>query len=147
MPYATQTNLTERYGSAEIIQLTDRTNTPPTTIDATVVARAIADGDAVIDGYLRARYALPLSAVPELILTVSCSLARYNLHSFVGGAEAREDVKEGRKAALSVLKDIASGAIALTAAGIDQTTSSTVLSTTRDQVFSDEALSGFMGRS
>lgn len=147
MPYATQTNLIDRFGALELIQLTDRTNTPPSTIDATVVARAIADSDAVIDGYLRGRYSLPLAVAPELLVKVACDLARYALHANVGGAEDRADVKAGKEAAYRLLRDIASGAIALTVAGVDQPMSGTVLVSTHAQVFSDEALSGFMGRS
>lgn len=77
MTYATQQNLTDRFGATELAQLTDRT--AGTTIDATVVGKALADADAEINGYLATRYTLPLAPVPTIIERLACDLARYYL--------------------------------------------------------------------
>jgi phage gp36-like protein len=146
MPYATQAVLIDRFGSLELIQLTDRSNVPPTTINATTVTRALADAEAVIDGYLRTRYALPLATTPPLLEGVACDLARFYLHSYVGSANAREDVKDGRAAALALLKDISTGRVTLTVAGVEQPTGGTVLVSGKAPIFSDDNLASFMGR-
>jgi phage gp36-like protein len=146
VPYATQQTLIDRFGSLELIQLTDRSNLPPTTINATTVARALSDAEAVIDGYLRTRYQLPLETTPPLIEGVACDLARFNLHSYIGSAAGREDVKEARAAAMKLLRDIADGKVTLTVAGVEQPTGGTVLVSGKDAIFSDVNLSAFMGR-
>ena len=65
MPYATQADLETRFGSAELAQLTDRIS--GSVIDAAVVGRALADAEAEIDGYLAARYQLPLASAPAVL--------------------------------------------------------------------------------
>ena len=55
MTYATLDQLTDRYTERLLRQLTDRAAPPAGAIDAEVVDRALADTDAVIDGYLAGR--------------------------------------------------------------------------------------------
>ena len=50
MSYASQADLTERFGATELAQRTNRTD--GLTIDTVVLGRALADADAEIDGYL-----------------------------------------------------------------------------------------------
>ena len=57
MTYALQQDLIDRFGESELIQLTDRTNVPPTDVDDVVVGRALADADGTIDGYIGKKYA------------------------------------------------------------------------------------------
>ena len=57
MTYATLDLLTNRVGEAMLIALTDRGEVPFGVVDADVLARALADADAIIDGYLAARCA------------------------------------------------------------------------------------------
>jgi len=78
MSYCTQTDLIERFGESEIRQLSDRHNVGD--IDADVVARAIADADGEIDGYLGGRFTLPLANVPTVLVRVACDIARYYLY-------------------------------------------------------------------
>ena len=78
MTYATQQNLTDRFGATELIQLTDRANTG--LIDVTVLNQALADADSQIDGFLAGRYALPLASMPKILVQTACDLARYNLY-------------------------------------------------------------------
>lgn len=109
MPYATQQDLVDRFGEDELIQLTDRADPPANAIDAVAVARALTDADALIDGYLGSRYALPLAEVPPLLVGIACDLARYQLYP-VAPIEA---VATKRDQAVATLRDIASGKIAL----------------------------------
>src|SRR5690348_4876229 len=103
MTYAVKQDLVDRFGALEITQLTDRTNVPPTTIDDTVVGRALADADGVINGYIGKVYTLPLSAVPAVLVKVAADLARYFLH----GEAADKDsvVTRNYNAAIAWLKD------------------------------------------
>ncbi|ESY49014.1 MULTISPECIES: DUF1320 domain-containing protein [unclassified Mesorhizobium] len=115
MSYAVKQDLVDRFGATELIQLTDRTNVPPTTIDDVVVGRALADADGVIDGYIAKQYALPLSVVPPVLTKVAADLARYFLH----GEAADKDsiVTRNYNAAIAWLKDVAKGLVAIDAGG------------------------------
>ncbi|MEW6252381.1 MAG: DUF1320 domain-containing protein [Pseudomonadota bacterium] len=78
MPYATLANLIERFGELELTQLTDAAS--PGLIDEAVVARALADAEAVVDGHLGGRYTLPLATVPPVLVGAVCDLARARLY-------------------------------------------------------------------
>ena len=107
MRYATQADLVARFGTTELAQLTDRT--AGTVIDAAVVAAALADADALVDGYLAQRYALPVTPTPALLLRVACDIARFLLH----GKAAGEKVRDAYDDALKLLRDLADGRAAL----------------------------------
>lgn len=107
MTYAVQADLVDRFGSAELAQLTDRTS--GVTIDVAVLGRALADADAEIDGYLAARYTLPLASVPPVLVRIAADLARYRLHGD-GGVEV---VRKHYDDAVRDLKAISSGAIVI----------------------------------
>lgn len=110
MTYASQQNLIDRFGEDELIQLTDRASLDA--IDATVVARALADADAEINGYLSTRYTLPLSPVPAVLEKLACDIARYQLFENA----VTEIVKERYENAIRFLKDVAAGKVTL---GVD----------------------------
>lgn len=71
MPYATQQMLTDRVGGPMLILLTDRAAVPQGVIDLGTLARAQADADAMVDGYLAGRYTLPLATVPALVADIA----------------------------------------------------------------------------
>jgi len=113
MPYATPTDLITRYGSAELIQQTDLAHTGA--YDAATVGRALDDASALIDGYLASRYTLPLGAVPALLVTLCCDLARYALY-----VDAAPDiVKARRDEAVALLGAIAAGRVRLSVGAQD----------------------------
>ncbi|SDH91923.1 DUF1320 domain-containing protein, partial [Roseospirillum parvum] len=68
--YATQADLEQRFGAQEIADLAYRE-------EGDALGPALADATALIDGYLRGRYALPLSPVPALVTALACDLARF----------------------------------------------------------------------
>lgn len=110
MPYATLADLISRFGEQELIDQTDRTT--GANVDVSVVARELAYASAVIDGYLAARYVLPLPTVPDLLVGLCCDLVRYALYT-----DAAPDIVRDRyKAAVASLRDISNGAIKLDAA-------------------------------
>jgi phage gp36-like protein len=108
--YATQQDLVDRFGAAELAQLTDPV--AGTTIDATVVARALNDAAAEIDTRLAARYALPLASVPTVLVRVAADLARY----YLWDARATEQVRNRYKDAIALLDKVGSGAVMLAGA-------------------------------
>jgi phage gp36-like protein len=113
--YCTQIQLEARYGTALLVEISDRADVPTGAIDAALITRAIADATALIDGYLAGRYALPLATVPALVIDLAQRIAIYYAHSNV----ASEKIGKDYEAALRQLKDIASGLIKLDAGGAE----------------------------
>ncbi len=111
MPYATQSELAGRFGELELLQQTDLTGTG--TINGQAVADALTDASALIDGYVSARYSLPLAVVPSLLVGVCCDLARYALY-----IEAVPPiVQQRREQAIAALRDISLGKLRLEVGG------------------------------
>lgn len=113
MAYSTLADLQELVSDQVLISLTDDADAG--TIDAAAVDRAIADSDAVIDGYVRTRYPVPLSPVPQLIRNISVTLTRYRLFSRRGFDETSADkaVVRDNDNAIAMLKSIAKGELTL----------------------------------
>ena len=115
MAYTTQAQLTDRYGTAMLLALTDRAYPAAGVVGAAVVNRALADTDAMIDGYLAARYALPLASTPTLIVDLAEMIAIWKLHTAAPDPKIEADYN----GALRALRDIAKGDIRLSVAGIE----------------------------
>lgn len=107
MPYATLADLKARFGELELIQLTDIAALG--VIDEAVVAQALADTEAMVDGYLGGRYTLPLASVPAILVSVVCDLARARLYKDA----APEIVIQRHQDALRYLDRLALGRITL----------------------------------
>lgn len=116
MAYCTQQDLVDRFGAGRLIQLTDRTNTPATTIDGTVVAKHIGDATSLIDSYVGKRYALPLGNVPAVLTKVAVDLAWY----FLLGPSASKDGPEAmaRAEAVRWLEAVSKGLAVIDDAGL-----------------------------
>lgn len=112
MSYAAQADMVSRFGSTEVIALTDRDRTGE--IDADLLAGALEDASAEMDTYLAGRYRLPLTNVPRFLAGLCCDIARYRL----SGAEARdtEEVRTRFRDAIAFLKLAADGKVTL---GVD----------------------------
>lgn len=139
MTYATQADLETRFGNEEIAQLTDRIN--GSVIDATVVARAIADAEAEIDGYLAARYQLPLASIPAVLERMTCDIARYYLYD----DRVTEAVTNRYKDSVRLLKSLASGEVKLDAAVILEPAVNGVAVSSRapERIFNADRLAGY----
>ncbi len=107
MSYATLTDLINRAGETEIRQIADRSRSGSP--DPDVVAAAIADGENMVNGYVGAKYAVPLATVPDLVRTWTVSIARYILHRNTPPDHVRTDYDDAIKA----LKDVAAGRLVL----------------------------------
>lgn len=115
MPYATQQDLVDRFGATELIQLTDRTNTPVSTIDSVVVNRALDDASAFIDTYLTKVARLPLDVVPAALVRLTADIARYYLHG--KAAEKDGPVERAYNDAADWLRDVSRGLVELSTGG------------------------------
>lgn len=109
MGYATVQDMIDRFSEDEIARLSDRTGRGTAVVEAIVLAK-LADADAEIDGYLQARYALPLASVPPVLLRIATDIARYHLYD----DRATEQVTLRYKDAVAYLKLLAKGEVALT---------------------------------
>lgn len=137
MSYATQQNLVDRFGERELIELTDRSEPPQGTVDAGVVAAALAAADSLIDSYVGRRYDLPLASVPAQIATVAGDIARYELHTDA----PPERVVSARDAALRFLRDVAAGNAVLDVGGEEPAASGdNVLTSGDDRVFTKDSM-------
>lgn len=115
MTYITKQGLIDRFGQLELLQLTDRTNRPATTIDDVVVNRAIGDAAAEIDSYLAKAYALPITTVPAVLERKAADIARFFLH----GKSADKDgpVAIAYRDAIAWLRDVARGLVEIDTGG------------------------------
>lgn len=134
MSYAAQADLEAAIDQQALIDLTDDEKTGA--INATRLTRALADADAVIDGYLRGRYSVPLATTPPFVRHIAVSLALYGLFErrahVLGGApkwvadrfaNAKDSLRSIRKGDLDLGVEpppAASSAIAAEADGPDR---------------------------
>ncbi len=142
MTYATQTQLIQRFGAAMLVNLTDRAEVATGVIDTAVIDRALADTDAMIDGYLAPRYILPLAEVPPLLADIAMQIAIYKLHV----TEPDPKIGKDYDTALKMLRDIGTGAVRISAAGVEPAGASAngVVVTDRERPFAADQMKGFI---
>lgn len=142
MAYCTQSDLAERYGAQLLIDLTDRGETATGTVDADAVTRAISEADALIDGYVKGRYTLPFTTVPDPLPKLSREIAIYTLHVY----EPNEKITRDYMQAIKTLEAIAKGAIILDADGVtpSETGAGGVRVNERTRPFTPDSMKGFI---
>lgn len=140
MPYATQQDLVDRFGEDEVRQLTDRANTGA--IDATVADQALADASEEMDGYIGARYQLPLATTPTVLVRLCADIARYRLYD----AEPLPAVAQRYKDAVAFLTQISKGTVTLGLPATQQDAPSGAAQASAPQrVFTEGSLSDYQG--
>lgn len=107
MTYATPQDLIDRFGQDELVELTDRSRLGA--IDAAVIARALADADAEIDGYLSGVCPLPLVSVPPRLVKIAADIARYQLYD----RAVTDAIKARYDDAIKYLRLLAGGQVSL----------------------------------
>jgi phage gp36-like protein len=113
MPYATKSEMLQRYGETELQQLTDREMPITGSIVDSVLDRAMGDADSVVNRHLASRYAVPLTGtLPADIARTACEIARYFLYD----AAAPEQVRKHYEDALRWLRDVGEGRLPLVTA-------------------------------
>ena len=111
MTYAVKQDLVYRFGTEEMTQLSDHGGAGD--IDDDVVARALADADDEINGYLASRYALPLASAPKILTLHACDIARYRLYK----DRPTDSVRSRYEDAVKYLRAVGEGKLSL---GLDQ---------------------------
>lgn len=142
MSYTSLSQLTDRFGEQMLLGLTDRATPPSGVIDAAVVNRALADTDAVIDGYLAGRYVLPLAEVPPLVADLALAIAIYKLHTYEPDKKVDTDYRD----ALAMLDRIGRGAVRLPVEGVEPAGSQSagVEAIDRERPLTPETMTGFI---
>ena len=112
MAYAGVQDMIDRFGQVEMIRLTTPADQDMDTVQTDPVDRALEDASALIDGYLRRRYQVPLDLVPAEIRRAACVLARFDL-STGDNREASERAAQDYKGVLSWLTQISKGEVLL----------------------------------
>lgn len=139
MPYITHAELAENPGALELSQVASDEHAAPVAPELLetllrggdgaawpaddvqaaqrAIARidsAVADADAVIDGYLAKRgYALPLNPVHRLVTSWSRTIARYTLHKNRLAPDGKDPIERAWRDALRLLQQVADGKFAL----------------------------------
>jgi phage gp36-like protein len=108
--YIDRAGLEQRFGKAEIDELADDDKSG--TVEAgeeNSVTSACEDASTLIDGYLAAKYTLPLVSVPDMLIGWAADIARFRLWD----DQAPEEVRRRYEDAIAQLRDLARGLIAL----------------------------------
>ncbi|WP_417423606.1 gp436 family protein [Hoeflea sp.] len=104
--YATVADMTARFGETQMIRLSRPEDRTAETVDEVKINTALNDATAVIDGYVRGRYLVPIATPPKEIVRAACILARYDLAQ--GEAtDPSEEMAKSRKDVISWLENIA----------------------------------------
>lgn len=142
MPYTSLEQLIDRFGEGMLVSLTDRGDVATDTIDTDVIDRVLADTDAQIDGYLGARYKLPLTATPAIVADLAQVIAVWKLHRFDPPQKVKDDYDDAR----NTLKFISMGTIVLDLDGVtpEGSGASGVQITDRERPFTAKNMKGFI---
>lgn len=137
MPYATATELLDRFDAEEVAQRTDRSTPRLVTAELlraaaaggdlsgytaaeqaaavaalSLINSALVDADNTVDGYLAVRYAVPLASPPAVVRRLACDLARYFLYD----DQATETIQKRHDAAERFFREVGAGKLSL---GVD----------------------------
>lgn len=116
MAYASVEDMIARFTEAEMARATATENVEVTGVNPELICLALEDASALIDSYLRRRYAVPLQAVPPEINRCCCMLARCDL-GLGGERSMSEQAQKTREQELAWLTRIVRGEVLL---GMDE---------------------------
>lgn len=140
--YTTLIKITGQLSDATVIQLTDDEQLE--VINAERVDEAIANADAVIDGYCSGRYVVPFDPAPPIIAKCSLDMAIYNLYA--RRVETMPEVRDKNyNNAIKLLEAIASGKVMLNGTSTPPPAAATVntgMTVTPPRRFSRDTLRG-----
>lgn len=109
--YCSLDDLKKQVQEDALIQLTDDNQTGQ--LDLDIVEEAIIYSETLIDGYLRGRYTLPLSAIPAVIKILAVDLSIYRLYSRRFHTDTPDAITEKYKISIRILEQIQKGIISL----------------------------------
>ena len=100
--YAVLADIITAIGEDALLQIADRDGDG--SVDADIVAEALLDASAEIDGAVGKRYKLPIDPVPRRLRRIAVDLAEYHLDN-----NPTENLEKRAKAAREALKNISNG--------------------------------------
>jgi phage gp36-like protein len=100
-----------RYPNRDLVQLTNE-DPAATTVNAAPITLALADASAEIDGYIEARFTLPLSDAPAVLNRLATDIAMYRLQT-LRPLHDLQDARQRYEDAVAMLAKVASGALTL----------------------------------
>lgn len=110
MPYATKPAMLARFREKELIELTNKSETPTGAIVDAVLDAAMADADSDIDrACASAGYVVPLASAHAFIVRAACDIARWNLYTRMGTEVKDTEPRLRYEDAKALLRDIAEG--------------------------------------
>lgn len=107
MSYATQADIIDRYGENALYAVADRDGDG--VLDSEAIGNALNDATAEIDSYLAARYPLPLTVAPKIIVILCVDIALYRLAPDYRTEERRQRYED----AVKLLRAISEGKASL----------------------------------
>lgn len=140
--YATVDDMIEQFGEAEMIRLSAPEGQLDELVNRTRVERALTDASALIDGYLRRRYALPLPTTPAEVARCCRDIARHDLAKGEQKSPT-EQMKDARKEAMDWLRDVADRRVDLDLAAATDPASADARVADRDAAFTNGASIGW----
>lgn len=120
MDYATVQDCIDRYGEVLLLTLSELTD-PADLAGSTRLEEALSDAAQEINGYLGARYTLPLPSVPKLLKRCAIDIALYRVAS--ESDRGTEERRTRYKDAVKLLEAISKGTVTL---GLPEPESKTV---------------------
>lgn len=143
MAYATLTDMTDRFGEAELIHLSAAPDGLAGPVVSAKVDVALNDATAQIDSYLRRRYLVPLEApIPAEIVRAACVLARFDL-AHGDQREPTEQMRLARKDTLAWLEQLANGTVMLEGAPLAAGSGTGAKVTDRARGFGTDGFAGW----
>jgi phage gp36-like protein len=168
MTYATATELLTRFDATEIAQRVAREVPRLVTAELLIAAaagaslaaytadeqaasaaalvvlqRAVQDADDTINGYISARYTLPIDPVPAVLARVACELARFYLYD----DQVTDTIKERHAGNIKWLAEVSKGTVTLgadAASGVQPVSSAGAELVTNGTVWTRDRSKGFI---
>ena len=140
MSYASQQDITDLYG-AELLDLISDLDGDGSA-DPDVVAKGLNNASALIDTHISARFELPLSSVPEVLVSLCVDIAVYQIAATAD--RGTDEYRQRYEDAISLLKRIADGkaGLGIASPSAPEANSQTVLTSGPGRVFSRDSLKG-----
>lgn len=114
--YAVALDMIAKWGETEIARLSSAYDAP-IRVDVARCDLAIGDAQAIVDSYLRGRYAVPLIDPPREIVTATLVLARHELAQG-DGREPTTQMIEARRETIRWLERVAAGTVSIAGASV-----------------------------
>jgi phage gp36-like protein len=100
-----------RYPNRDLVQLTNE-DPAATTVNQAPISLALADASSEIDGYIEARFQLPLADPPPVLNRLATDIAMYRLQS-LRPLHDLQDARQRYEDAVATLEKVAAGELTL----------------------------------